>query len=544
MEMKMNVSKKINCWLNVVLIFFGFGCANVFESLKQSTAKLSGVKGISSSIGEFKIETKESTSAAQIFIDVHDLGRRITLHSSFNEFLGHIPDGKWKSRVYLARIDDLPIGKGYGELNKWDMALETGFIDGLIRKGLTIAEKLDHVSPRDKSEFIGTSPEDAFYMHGIDLYDLGLIENEMQASTLLTYQIMDFSESDLSLVIYLRMIDLASMKVLTSAMIKVGDSAGSKVEKEVSGFNQAYDIVKNIGDFPSTIFTKVGSLALLNADILNISGNYKNGPSKETMAIENGIITGLIHNEKYIDNNPIIMEKTEGFKLKFPSVYNSIVFNTNPILYEDWSELFKETNCNLLMMYRYIPDNGLYIKIINVRNNGRIIYSNAFVFNGQSDEGVISNHDIVSDEFKAKIDITLFKNKKVLIINGDKQAVESESYFKDQPFFNEMNLTIEEGMMTSLVKQKVSIHEKLKTLYLKRPWMYNDKVFNLNPLYLDEWSQLEDFGVEMLVVYNNLIPYQKLSTSHPDYKKVAIGIRIIDINTGDILQVGELTNIN
>ena len=107
-----------------------------------------------------------------------------------------------------------------------------------------------------------------------------------------------------------------------------------------------------------------------------------------------------------------------------------------------------------------------------------------------------------------------------------------------------MNLTIEEGMMTSLVKQKVSIHEKLKTLYLKRPWMYSDKVFKLNPLYLDEWSQLEDFGIEMLVVYNNLIPYQKLSVSHSDYKKVAIGIRIIDVETGDILQVGELTNIN
>lgn len=540
----MNVSKSINSLLILITIFTAFGCANVFESLQLSANKISGAKSISNAMGQFKVESKENNSAAQIFIDVHDLGRRITLHSSFNEFLGHIPDGKWKSRVYLARIDDLPIGKGYGELNKWDMALETGFIDGLIRKGLTIAEKLDHVRPRDRSEFIGTSPEDAFYMHGIDLSDLSLIENDMQASSLLTYQIMDFSESDLSLVIYLRMIDLASMKVLTSAMIKVGDSAGSRAEKEVAGFNDAYDIVKNIGDFPSTIFTKVGSLALLNADILNISGNYKNVPSKETMAIENGIITGLIHNEKYLDNNPIIMEKTEGFKLKFPSVYNSIVFNTNPILYEDWSELYKEANCNLLMMYRYIPDNGLYIKIINVRNNGRIIYSNAFVFNGQSDEGVISNHDIVSDEFKAKMDITLFKNKKVLIINGDKQAVESKSYFEEQPFFNEMNLTIEEGMMTSLVKQKVSIHEKLKTLYLKRPWMYNDKVFNLNPLYLDDWKQLEDFGIEMLVVYNNLIPYQKLSASHPDYKKVAIGIRIIDIGTGDILQVGELTNIN
>ena len=144
----------------------------------------------------------------------------------------------------------------------------------------------------------------------------------------------------------------------------------------------------------------------------------------------------------------------------------------------------------------------------------------------------------------SNIDISLLKDKKVLIINGDKQAVESERYFKEQPFFNEMNLTIEEGMMTSLVEQRIATYEKLKTLYLKRPWMYNDKVFNLNPLYLDEWKQLEDFGVEMLVVYNNLIPYQKLSSTHPDYKKVAIGVRIIDINTGDILQVGELTNLN
>ena len=163
------------------------------------------------------------------------------------------------------------------------------------------------------------------------------------------------------------------------------------------------------------------------------------------------------------------------------------------------------------MMYRYMPDNGIYIKIVNVRNNGRIIYSNAFVFNGRTDEGVINNHDIVSDEFKANMDISLLKNKKIIIINGDKQAVESETYFEDQPLFNEMNLIIEEGMMTSLVKQKVSIHEKLNS-YLKRPWMYDDKVFNLNPLYLDEWIQLEDFGVEVLVVYNNLIPYQGITS--------------------------------
>ena len=107
-----------------------------------------------------------------------------------------------------------------------------------------------------------------------------------------------------------------------------------------------------------------------------------------------------------------------------------------------------------------------------------------------------------------------------------------------------MNLSIEEGMITSLVKQKVSIHEKLKTLYLKRPWMYDNKLFNLNPLYLDKWNQLEGFGVDILVVYNNLIPYQELLVSDYDYKKVAVGIRIIDVKSGDIIQVGELTNTN
>ena len=66
----------------------------------------------------------------------------------------------------------------------------------------------------------------------------------------------------------------------------------------------------------------------------------------------------------------------------------------------------------------------------------------------------------------------------------------------------------------------------------------------LNPLYLDDWSQLKDFGVETLVVYNNLIPYEDLSPSNRDYKKVAIGVRLIDVNTGDILQVAELTNLN
>ena len=50
---------------------------------------------------------------------------------------------------------------------------------------------------------------------------------------------------------------------------------------------------------------------------------------------------------------------------------------------------------------------------------------------------------------------------------------------------------------------------------------------------------------ETLVTTDLIVISGEITTDiHPDYKKVAIGIRIIDVGTGDILQVGELTNIN
>ena len=495
-----------------------------------------------------KQKQQKDDNDARKFMEIHDLGRQITSQIAFDDFLAKLPDyfidNTSKSRVYLIRIDDLPIGDKYNALDQWDMALETGLIDGLILNGLTIAEKLDHVSPRDPSEYIGTFPEDAFYMHGINLDDLKLIKEDFKAPYLMTYQIMDFSDENLSVAIYLRMIDISSMKIISSSMIKVGDTFTHSAEREIDAYEGTYNIVKDIFDFPGYIFNKDINIGLMNADILNISGNYKNEPSRKSIAIENAIVSGITQNVGYDQDIPVIMEKTKGFKLKFPSVYNSIVFNTNPILYEDWSEFVNETNCSILMMYRYIPNNGLYFKLIDTKDNGRIIYSNAFSFEGAGYHGIIKNHRVVNELLKSEIDASFFSDKKIMMIDGDKQAVASDEYFSNQPTFNEMNLIVEEGMITALVSQGVPLYEKLKTLYLKRPWMYDEKVFNLNPLYLDDWSQLREFGVETLMVYNNLMPYEKLSPSHPDYEKVAMGIRIIDVSTGDILKVIEITNLN
>ena len=519
-------------------LFVFFGCASNTQDIgtQKSETKLKAQN-----------EPIEDHPARQ-FMNTHALGRRITSQIAFDDFLAKLPDyfidNTPKSRVYLTRIDDLPIGNTYNVLDQWDMALETGLIDGLIANGLTIAEKLDHVNPRDPSEYIGTVPQDAFYMHGINLDDLKLIKEDFKAPYLMTYQIMDFSKDYLSVAIYLRMIDISSMKVISSALIKVGDIFSHSAQTEINAYEDIYNIVKNIFDFPGYIFNKDISIGLMNSDILNISGKYKNEPSRKSIAIENAIVSGITQNGDYDQDIPVIMEKTKGFKLKFPSVYNSIVFNTNPILYEDWTEFIDETNCSILMMYRYMPNNGLYLKLIDTKDNGRIIYSNAFPFRSAESKGIINNHYVVNELLKHHIDTSFFSDKKLMIIDGDKQAVASDEYFNNQPTFNEMNLIVEEGLITALVSQDVPLYEKLKTLYLKRPWMYDEKVFNLNPLYLNDWSQLKDFGVETLMVYNNLMPYEKMSPSDPDYQKIAMGIRIIDVSTGDILKVIEITNLN
>ena len=69
---------------------------------------------------------------------------------------------------------------------------------------------------------------------------------DLKAPNLMTYQIMDFSYSDPTVVVYMRMIDLKTMKVITSGMIKVGDDIQFPVENVFAAFVAVYDFVKNI----------------------------------------------------------------------------------------------------------------------------------------------------------------------------------------------------------------------------------------------------------------------------------------------------------
>jgi hypothetical protein len=480
------------------------------------------------------------------FLAITSLGKEVIDSDSFLNLLSQIPSEYRNDRVFVVRVDESGIGSPYGKLDQWDLALENGLIKGLTSSGFVIVEKLDFVEPRDPKEITGNSPSDAFYMHGIDLEDHSTIRDQYKTNLILQYQVLEFSSQKESAILYFRVVNINTMKILASCVVKGGDAHDDLNKSIVDEYDRTFSAVSKY-EFPSNLYPDLEKAATLDIDVLNIVGEYSEAPSKKVMAVENGLISGLMENSSYGESDPIFIEKSIGFKLKFPAIYNSIVFNTNPILYEEWSEFVKETGCTELIMYRYIEDEGLYIRILDAMQNGEVLFSDVIQFSDTKDSGIFSNHNTVAEKFNYSFNYDLIKNKKLILVDGDRQPVQAQKYNKSRTLYNEMHLSIEEGILSALVKGRgtndYSVYEKLKTLYLKRSWMYEGKVFNLNPLYLDDWGQLREFGVDILILYNNLIPYEEINSGNDAYRKIALTYRVIDLVTGDVLHVGELSSL-
>ena len=89
-------------------------------------------------------------------------------------------------------------------------------VKGLVSDGFSIDEKLDNIKIRDLGEYINTEPGQGFYMHAIDLESHNSIKNQYNSSYLLEYQVFKFSEINESVIVYLRIVDINTLKILAS----------------------------------------------------------------------------------------------------------------------------------------------------------------------------------------------------------------------------------------------------------------------------------------------------------------------------------------
>jgi hypothetical protein len=484
----------------------------------------------------------KSKSEAQRFLGITQLGYNVINNQNFSKFLGQLDN---KNHFFIAKIDMLPIGQQIGGLDQWDIAFENGLVKGLLSGGFSIDEKLDHIKIRDMGEYINTEPKQGFYMHAIDLESHNTIKNQYNSSYLLEYQVFEFSAENESVIVYLRIVDINTLKIIASTLIKEGLKYYDLETKNIQAYDEIYNSIIS-SDLPLGLLKKLKKATVLDIDILNVSGQYKNPPREKLLLVENAIISSFLDHNDYRDKN-ILIEKTTGFNLKYPNVYDHIVFNTNPILFEEWSEFVEQTNCTELIMYRFVEDEGIYFRVIDAKNNGEILASFFVKLIPQKrfvKETLVYNLFMdVENEISKSLDYKKLRDKRVMLIDGDKHPIESEAYVETRKRYDEMQFAIEEGILASLLSDRdIKPIEKLKTLYLKQPWMYEGKVFNLNPLYLEDWSQLQTFGVDVIILYNNLIPYHNLNKDSNEYYEIAVTYKIIDLNTGDIVQVGEISN--
>ena len=53
----------------------------------------------------------------------------------------------------------------------------------------------------------------------------------------------------------------------------------------------------------------------------------------------------------------------------------------------------------------------------------------------------------------------------------------------------------------------------------------------------------QDTSKVALIVFQNLIPYEKLNYNDPSYDDVAVSVKVIDLSSGDIIALSGITNI-
>lgn len=297
--------------------------------------------------------------------------------------------------------------------------------------------------------------------------------------------------------------------------------------------------------------------------------------TREDFEIENQIIKSFFSVDKIK-----ILEKISKRTYKIYSQFNNAVFNISPVQGGDYKEFEKYFYTRYYMGYKLLWKNqtkadttldkeliGIYFKIVDTKDNGKIILSDlvelgsqkdlqeSFLYNcfkqtedASSNLGYLSSSGVMSDSDKFVLINKRIEAIKDYISNNypdllsymitDKKESENMNvlyYYNDSykyfsnpdeknkssdknKEFIEYDLTkylnnalianswYEEGLVSAMLNSGLQPHEKLESLYSR--YLIKKKTtpdnFYLTPLLLKQWNEIKLHGYEKVVYYSAL----------------------------------------
>ncbi|MDC7233047.1 MAG: hypothetical protein PQJ58_07430 [Spirochaetales bacterium] len=234
-----------------------------------------------------------------------------------------------------------------------------------------------------------------------------------------------------------------------------------------------------------------------------------------------------------------------------------LVFNTNPLDFEDWEELKKTYNVNKVLMYtvnRVVEKDNDYlgiqvgVKLIDADEKGLILHDtieNVVSVDYPDDKMKLLHRyyldvpsesltgfqdklsEVLSDEgIRGGIDAVMIKNDDISTLGNYPVTIED--------FILEQTLT---NSLTS--GDTLNILEKLSKRQYKKNWQLSNAIFNLNPLMGGEYSEFEGYyNTQYMLSYKTLFAEQtgeikEISDDKVELNKKILGVHLKLIDMAD-----------
>jgi hypothetical protein len=324
---------------------------------------------------------------------------------------------------------------------------------------------------------------------------------------------------------------------------------------------------------PEAVARTLTRAAVINEGYLQLGGPYQLHP--HATAIEDGIVSALARSSP-----KGVAEKLAKFELKRDWQYDNMVFYMNPLCYRTWDELALEHDIQQVVLYRVIDcqDSAtdaparctLFMKIIDLKKRGRTMWAGlvrgdeaGWVPDPAVDAGRVAAARagrVPAEEEAVDASIALFNkflaglapgvlkgSDPILLLN-----TQSVMYDNSRASVTAKDMAAEDGMVTALVARDFSVVEKLASIYVNPASEYEDTMFYINPLFLEQLDMLLKYSgseIKKVIAYKKIeveaAPQATGLGAAPQVKLPEVAglyIRVIDVSDGNIIYSGIVQN--